>query len=266
MNELEQFEFRDDPTAPYGFIAYPKYLIVKNVEAKMHLDTPYVRIVIETKERYLNYLFDKDRNHIPWEQRKEEIKDLPTVIKTYDDGFRVERSREIMIGEGDALPDGREHIIDMVYEREHFLGSKREIELIPVDDVCEEVRNIQYSKKRFANKREENEIAYLDPFTPKEKRLEILYEEVAVLVGMYAYHFMVRDADKLVALREYEEYLKLYFSRVPNKEENYIDYLKAYITALEENAVDEIEDEEAFVRKYCNKAGISYNKAKDDQT
>ena len=77
------------------------------------------------------------------------------------------------------------------------------------------------------------------------------------MVAIYAYHFMVRDTDKLVSLREYDEYLKLYFSRVPNKEESYIDYLKAYIAALEENSVDEIEDKEAFIRKYCNKAGIS---------
>lgn len=260
------FIFQKDITAPYGFVAYPSCLKVKSIEAKMHLDTPYVRMVIETKERYLNYLFDKDRNHIPWEQRKEEIKDLPTEIKTYDDGFRVERSREIMTGEGDALLDGREHIVDRVYKKEHFLGNKREIELAPIDDVCEEVRNIQYSKKRFANKREENEIAYLDPFTPKEKRLEILYEEVSSLVAMYAYHFMVRDADKLASLPEYEEYLKLYFSHVPNKEENYIDYLKAYCAAVEENVVDEIEDKDAFVREYCHKAGLSYKKAKHDQT
>ena len=265
MKTDEVFAFRDDPSAPYGFVAYPKYLIVKSVKAKMHLDTSYVRMVIETEERYLNYLFDKERNYIPWEQRREEIKALPTEIKTYDDGFRVERSREIRISEGDVLPNGREHIVDRVYEKEHFCGYRDEIELIPIDDVCEEVRNIQHSNERFSQRREANEIAYLDPSTPKEKRLKILYEEVSSLVAMYAYHFMARDADKLESLPEYEEYLKLYFSHVPNKEENYIDYLKAYCAALEENILEEIEDVEAFVREYCNKAGISYKKAKDDQ-
>jgi len=264
MKTVWRFEFRDDPTSPCGFVAFPDNIIVKSIETKAHLDTPYFRMVIDTKERYLNYLFDKDRNFISWKQRKKEVEKLSIEVKTCDDGFYVERKREVGIAKDDEMLDGREYIIDMGYQNNDFLGSKREIEIIPIGVVCQEFRKYQLSRDRYKKQREENEKAYLDPKTPHKERLRLLYEEVSVFVAMYAYHPMMRDSDRVASLPKYEEYEKLFFSKVPDKEENYVEYLRAYCTALEENAVDEVEDVESFVKKQCKDAGLLeiYEKSK----
>lgn len=252
---MMEFEYVDDPSAPYGFLAKPKYLKTKKVEAKMHLDTEYVRISIDTLERHMQFLFDKDRNHISWEERAKEVALIPVEIRKYPDGYRVERRREIMLGK-DEHKDGREHIIDRVYLNDEFLGNKNEIEILPMEMIYKEFRERVEGREKFDLKRKENKKDYLDPSTPKEKRIEILYSEVSYYVAMYAYHPMVRDHDKLVNLPNYDEYLKLYFSEVENKEENYIDYLKAYNEALRENILDDDDYGEDFIRQKCKEAKL----------
>lgn len=77
-------------------------------------------------------------------------------------------------------------------------------------------------------------------------------------MAMLAYHPMVRDSKQLVNMANYEEYKKLYYSKVPNKEENYIEYLKAYCEGLRESAIDDIEGEQEleFIGKKCKDAQI----------
>lgn len=68
----------------------------------MHLDTPYVRMWVDTKERYFLFLFDKHRNHIPWEQRQKEIEGLNKSIEANKKEIAIWNK---IIEDLNALPD-----------------------------------------------------------------------------------------------------------------------------------------------------------------
>ena len=75
---------------------------------------------------------------------------------------------------------------------------------------------------------------------------------------MLAYYFMARDSDELFDMRDYKKYLEYYYSKVPNIEENYIEYLKAYFAALRESAIDDIEgvEELEIIKQLCKEANL----------
>lgn len=264
-----KYKFIDSKKAPYKFSIEPlDKKGYKGTKAQMHLDTPYVRMWVDTKERYFLFLFDKHKNHISWEQRKKEIENIPVEEKVFDDGYKVVRKREVKIVDD---KDGREYIVDTLYLNDEFQTSKTEIELFPMDKIYMEYTNIRKSQDKYRKKREANQALYLDPNTSKEKRVEILYEEVACQTAMLAYHFMARDSDELFDMRDYKKYLEYYYSKVPNIEENYIEYLKAYFAALRENAIDDIEDEEELeiIKQKCKEANlleIFYEYMKNDKS
>ena len=156
-----------------------------------------------------------------------------------------------------------------MYYKVRFEQSQRYYELTPIETIYEEFNEFNNKRKEWHNKRETNEEKYLNPKTSKEEKIEILDDEVGCLVGMLAYHPMVRDADELINLANYEEYEKRYFSKLENKEENSIDYLKAYCSNLRDCCVDDIEDDSEikFIKDKCKKANLLdvfdnyYNKA-----
>lgn len=264
-----KYKFIDSKKAPYKFLIEPlDKKGYKGTKAQMHLDTPYVRMWVDTKERYFLFLFDKNKNHISWEQRKKEIENLPVEEKVFDDGYKVVRTREVKIVDD---KDGREYIVDTLYLNDKFQTSKTEIELFPMDKIYIEYTNVRKSQDEYRLKRETNHKKYLDPNTSKEKRVEILYEEVACQTAMLAYHFMARDSDELFDMRNYKKYLEYYYSKVPNIEENYIEYLKAYFAGLRENAIDDIEgvEELEIIKQLCKEANlleIFYEYMKNDKS
>lgn len=252
------YKFIDSKKAPYKFLIEPlDKKGYKGTKAQMHLDTPYVRMWVDTKDRYFLFLFDKHRNHISWEQRKKEIENIPTEEKQFDDGYKVVRKREIKLG-NDEFDDGREYIVDTLYLNDKFETSRTEIELYPMDKIYTEYIKVRKSQNEYRKKRETNQTKYLNENTSKEERIKILYEEVACQTAMLAYHPMLRDSDALFDMRDYEEYKKLYFSNVPNKEKNYIEYLKAYFSGLRESAIDDIEGDEELkiIKEKCKEAKL----------
>lgn len=251
-----KYKFIDSKKAPYKFLIEPlNKKGYKGTKAQMHLDTPYVRMWVDTKERYFLFLFDKHRNHISWEQREKEIENLPVEEKVFDDGYKVVRTREVKIVDD---KDGREYIVDTLYLNDEFQTSKTEIEIFPLDKIYTEYTNVRKSQDEYRLKRETNQALYLNPNTSKEKRVEILYEEVACQTAMLAYHFMARDSDELFDMRDYKKYLEYYYSKVPNSEENYIEYLKAYFAGLRESAIDNIEgvEELEIIKQLCKEAKL----------
>lgn len=267
---MMNYKFIDSKTAPYKFSIEPlDKKGYKGTKAQMHLDTPYVRMWVDIKERYFLFLFDKHRNHISWEQRKKEIENIPTEEKQFDDGYKVVRKREVKLG-NDEFDDGREYIVDTLYLNDEFQSSKTEIELFPMDKIYTEYTNVRKSQDEYRLKREINQSLYLDFNTSKDKRIEILYEEVACQTAMLAYHFMARDSDELFDMRDYKKYLEYYYSKVPNIEENYIEYLKAYFAGLRESAIDDIEgvEELEIIKQLCKEANlleIFYEYMKNDK-
>lgn len=255
---MMKYKFIDSKKAPYKFLIEPLDRKGYNwTKAEMHLDTPYVRMWIDTKDKMFLFLFDKHRNPISWEQRQKEIEKLPIEEKVFEDGYKVIRKREIKFF-NDEYKDGREFIIDTLYLNDKWETSESEIELYPMDKIYIDYTNVRKSQEEYRLKRETNQALYLDPNTSKEKRIEILYEELACHTAMLAYHFMARDSDELVDMRNYEKYLKYYYSKVPNKEENYIDYLKAYFAGLRESIIDDIEGEEELriIKQKCIEANL----------
>lgn len=266
---MMDLKFLEETNAPYGFTLEPKdKKSFKKTEYQIHLDTSYVRFSIWVYDRCIQYLFDKHKNHISWEQREKEIENLPVEEKVFDDGYKVVRTREVKIVDD---KDGREYIVDTLYLNDEFQTSKTEIELFPMDKIYIEYTNVRKSQDEYRKKRETNQALYLDPNTSKEKRIKILYEEVACDTAMLAYHPMVRDSDELYDMRDYKKYLEYYYSKVPNIEENYIEYLKAYFTGLRENVIDDIEGEEELeiIKQLCKEANlleIFYGYMKNDKS
>lgn len=264
-----KYKFVDNKIAPYKFSIEPlDNKGYKGTKAQMHLDTSYVRMWVDTKERYFLFLFDKNKNHISWKQREKEIENLPVEEKVFDDGYKVVRKREIKIVDD---KDGREYIVDTLYLNDEFQTSKTEIELFSMDKIYTEYTNVRKSQDEYRKKRETNQALYLDPNTSKKKKIEILYEEVACQTAMLAYHFMARDSDELFDMRDYKKYLEYYYSKVSNIEENYIEYLKAYFAALRENIIDDIEgvEELEIIKQLCKEANlleIFYGYMKNDKS
>lgn len=252
------FEIIKDTNAPYGFRVEPKdKRDFKNTKYEMHLDTSYVRMWIDMQDRYFLFLFDKNKKYLSWEQRKKECENFPLEEQIFEYGYKVVRTREVKVC-NDEYEDGREYVVDILYLNDEFQTSKSEINLFPMDKIYNEWIEYIKQKDKYRLQRETNHKKYLDPNTLKTERIRILYEEVGCDVAMLAYHPMVRDSKQLVNMANYEEYKKLYYSKVPNKEENYIEYLKAYCEGLRESAIDDIEGEQEleFIGKKCKDAQI----------
>lgn len=252
------FEFIEDISAPYGFTIEPKdKKSFKKTECQMHLNTTYIRFSIWAYDRCIQYLFDKKRNFVSWEERKKEIESLPVKEKIFENGYKIVRNREVKVCD-DEFEDGREYIVDTLFLDDNFQTSKTEIELYPINKIYDEWINHLEQRENWDKKRVTNKEKYLNPQTPKNERLDILYEEVSTKVALLAYHPMVRESDELENFPNYDYYLESYFSEVEEKEENYIEYLKAYCEALRENVIDDIsfEDETKFIKEQCKIVSI----------
>lgn len=252
------FEIIKDTNAPYGFRVEPKdKRDFKNTKYEMHLDTSYVRMWIDMQDRYFLFLFDKNKNFISWKQRQKECENFTVEEKIFEDGYKVIREREVKIID-EKYSDGREYIVDTLYLNNKFKTSKREIDIFPIDKIYNDYTNIRKNQEEYRLKRQTNQARYLDSNTFKQERIEILYEELACHVAMLAYHPMARDSDMLVDMTNYEEYEKLYYSKVPNKNENYIEYLKAYYEGLRASAIDDIagEEELKLIKQKCKEANL----------
>lgn len=258
---MMDLEFLDDINTPYGFRVEPKNKKdFEKVQMQIHLDSSYVHFSIWAYSRCIHYLFDENRNLISWKQRKKEIENFPIKEQIFEDGYKVVRTREVKVC-NDEYEDGREYIVDTLYLNDEIQTSKTEIDLFPMNKIYIEYTNVRKSQDEYRLKRETNQALYLDSNTSKEKRIEILYEEISCQTAMLAYHFMARDSDELYYMRDYKKYLDYYYSKVPNKEENYIEYLKAYFAGLRENVIDDIAsvEELEIIKQKCEEANLKFN-------
>jgi hypothetical protein len=109
------------------------------------------------------------------------------------------------------------------------------------------------------DKRSDEEI-YTDPNTPKEKKLEIMGDEIYEQFGNRSRWDNVSFDDEATRyeVAEYAFYLQSFLSNTTKKEENYINYLKCYLAVLSDGFFygEEIPDENEFIKKKCNEAGI----------
>lgn len=254
-----KYKFIESNNAPFKFLIEPiDKNFYKGTNYEMHIDSPYVRMWLDIKDRKVLYLFDKYRKHISWEQRQKELKNFPIEEKIFSDGYKVVRKREVLILEDDEFSDGREYIHDTLYLNDKFETSKKEIDLYSIDKIYTDYKNVKNSQNEYHKNREVNKQKYLDPNTSKEERIKILYEEVSGRIGILAYHPFARDSDELEEMQDYKKYLTLYYSKVHNKEENYIEYLKAYFNGLRECVIFDIEgeDESKLIKDKCKKAKL----------
>lgn len=255
---MVKIKFIEDKNAPYGFSIEPiDKSNYKKTTYKMHLDTKYVRMSLWMDSMCISYLFDKNKNYISWKQREKEIGGKERT-KELVDGYKVVRQRKINFSKDDYYENGVEYFLDTLYHKNRYQLAKRYYEITPMQSIYEEMIASNKDRQLCIDTRKANEKKYLDPKTSKEERIKILDEEVGYLVGIYAYHFMVRDTDKLVNLPNYDEYEKLYFSKIDNKKEYYIEYLKAYCRALRDCAIDDIEGEKEmeFIKNKCQEANL----------
>lgn len=240
---MVKIEFVKEKNAPYGFSVEP--VDKSNYEKttyETHLDTDYVRMKLWMDNMCVCYLFDEHKNHVSWKQRESEIGSEEKMEATFQE-YSVVRVREVSFIEDSYYDDGVEYFSDTLYHKGRYQYSKRYYAVVPMSTLYEEAMAHEISNRERNKDRDEAKIKYLNPKTSKEDRLKILNDEVGFLVGVYAYHPMLRDSNGLENLPNYGEYEKRYYSRVENKEDYYIEYLRAYYRALRESCIDDIEGE-----------------------
>jgi hypothetical protein len=253
-------EFIHDISTPFGFLVVPvDKSSFKGTIACMHLDTPYARMSISVFDRYIMYLFDKDRRLITWAERAKEIENFPVEEKYFGDGYKVVRQREVKFFP-ESFDDGREFLIDSLYFEGVYQYGKTEIEITPIETVYEKYLEIRKSQDDYKLRRASNEAKYLSPETSSMERCEILFVEVACEVAMYTYHPMLREGDEMAVFTEYATYLGKYFSKVEEPENTYIDYLQAYCYGLRESAAGDLKGdaEIEFIKNTCKKANLMH--------
>lgn len=254
-----EFEFKEDKTSPYGFIIEPKDKSnYKKTECKIHFDTEYVLMKVWNKDTWSGYLFDKNKKYILWKERKKEIKILAQEFKLLSNGYKIKRKHEVLLYSEVEDSQGYEYIVDSLYYKNIFQISKNYFEINPIETIYEEYKKHKEYREDWDNKRKNNEEKYLNPLTSKEERIKILYEEISRLVGLFTYHGQFRGSDKLENLATYKEYESSYFSKVENKEEIYVEYLKAYNYGLKECALDDMNDDEEneFIKQKCKEVNL----------
>lgn len=255
---MVEIEFVEEQDAPYGFSIEPvDKSNYKKTTYEVHLDTKYVRMQLWMDNRCVCYLFDEHKNHVPWKQRESEI-DSEEEIEAAFQKYRVVRVREVSFVEDGYYDDGAEYFSDTLYFKKRYQCSKRYYVAVPMSTLYEEVMERDRLTRENNRAREENEKKYLNPKTSKEDRLKILNDAVRVLVAAYAYHFMLKDSNGLENFPNYSEYERLYFSEVENKEDYYIEYLRAYYRALRDCCIDDIEGEKEVeaIRAKCKEANL----------
>lgn len=111
-----------------------------------------------------------------------------------------------------------------------------------------------------SNKRSIEEI-YCNPNTTKEKKLEIMGDEIYEQFVNRARWDNVSFEDEATRyeVAEYTFYLQSFLSNTTKKEENYIDYLKCYLSVLSDGLFygEVIPDENEFIKQKCDEAGLS---------
>ncbi len=113
-----KFEFIASSKNPYSFsVKLPLDEKLRYTDEKIHLDTDYLLIGFMFENFYVKYLFDKDKNYIPWKQRAKEVENLLDEKKQLEKGFFVKRSREVV--HGFDYENGGELIIDRLYENKN---------------------------------------------------------------------------------------------------------------------------------------------------
>lgn len=101
----------------------------------------------------------------------------------------------------------------------------------------------------------DNESIYLNLETPLEKKLSIMCEEVYLIFLNKSRWDNVSSDDKSTRyeVSEYDFYLDTFLSKIENKKEMYIEYLKCYTKNLSEVIFcpEEIPNEYEFIKKKC---------------
>lgn len=109
------------------------------------------------------------------------------------------------------------------------------------------------------DKRSVEEI-YTDPATTKEKKLEIMGNEIYEQFVNRARWDNVSFEDEATRyeVAEYTFYLQSFLSDTADKEANYIDYLKEYLVVLSDGLFygEEIPEKHEFIKQKCCEAGL----------
>ena len=101
------FEFMTSDKKPYGFTVKPPLDDCEPGAERLHADTEYLCITFNrpSANRDLRYLFNKNRNHISWQQRAEEVKnDLEK--RDFPDSVVIERRRNFRFEEHESGFEG----------------------------------------------------------------------------------------------------------------------------------------------------------------
>ncbi len=248
------FKFEHSEKNPFGFKIKPPVKEYQTLrEEELYPDTDYIEFIFTNGSDVVKYLFDKDKNHISWQQRQKEVESVE--VKKFKKGFKVERRRTIHFTHHES---GYETITDTIFKNavqkqvsEPILGSELEFDY---DDfnLIESVFGQMH--KADLEEQEKHQEFLLSSY---EQQKKLMSEEVESDVVMRCYHSTFRGYDFL----EDEEYASFdnfssrYFSEVDTPEEMYIYFLCCIVEGLESAATGMEYDEEDFVKEYSERYG-----------
>lgn len=108
--EPMNFEFIPSDQNPYGFTIKLPFADYEVRTEELYDDTEYLCVTFGPKRSGtpLNYLFDKNRNHISWKQRAEEVKDC-LQKKEYSDRVIIEGRRTVRFDNHESGLEGWEY-------------------------------------------------------------------------------------------------------------------------------------------------------------
>ena len=100
-----KFDFTSSDKNPYGFTVQPPFSDCEPSSEQLHAETEYLCVSFDRPERDLHYLFDKNRNHISWQKRADEVKNI-LEVREYPDAVVIEGLRTVDFHDHDSGIEG----------------------------------------------------------------------------------------------------------------------------------------------------------------
>ena len=251
------FDFIPSAVSPFGFTIMPPAGFSKeNRRQSKHGDSDYIEIGFykntENGQIHKNYLFDKDKNHINWQERERQIKNK-VESKTFADGYKVVRTREINFARE------YEQTNDILYKDGNIIktssslvtdGMMGEIDWI----YREHLNDIKEEKEREGKRLEKiKTLLSLDLLAQKE----MIVDEVIYFTMMSVFYGPVRDAGPLKALpyayfqSEYKELARDRFEQL------FIHALTVFALVMNESECYKDVDIESYVQSEAKRLNLT---------
>lgn len=270
VSEKNGFKFIPSPETVYGFtLAHPDGFIKENTRyTAMHSDTKYLSIEFwkhcdDGSQVRKGFLFDKERNHISWQQRHEEIKDV-VETKSFDDGYKVMRKRKI------NFEKEFETTMDTLYKDDDIISTSDSLATDGEHGKIDAIYKEYLSDMEWVDKQEEERKSVVDELLSLDKKEQkhLIARIVIHDVDMSIFYGPVRDAGPIKEFPFDKFATKFKELERSLLEELFIHAQTVFALYMNEGECYENVNVKAFVKGEAEKSGVGdvYEKYFDEHT